>query len=343
MSTINKPKTSILRKILYILACVFVIILIAGIFMPKDISTSISKEVDYSNTYAFNVANNHLTVPKCSAWVLGDKETVVTYDKLVQGANSGYSWKSKKYGDGSIKYTKVVPNEKIEAELMMQGQKSTYIQTFKFLDKNKSTVSWDFNTHMSYPKNVFAPFLMHMINKKNNETIDNMSAEVERRKKGEYYSYQVKEVGQNQRFFVTSRNSVSVDQIGQFYAQNLAAVYQKLQAEGIIAAGAPCAIFYKFDEVSGNADMAVAVPVLSPIAIKDLTSETFPAQNVVTVDYFGDSAKNQVAHYALNDYINDRKYTENYPVLEEYVTDPLKEKDPAKWLTKIYYYATEKK
>jgi effector-binding domain-containing protein len=89
--------------------------------------------------------------------------------------------------------------------------------------------------------------------------------------------------------------------------------------------------------------MAVAVPVLTPVAVKDLGSETFPMQNAASIDYYGDSAKNQMAHFALNDYVQDRKLTQTSPVLEEYVSDPIKEKDPSKWLTKIYYYTSDKK
>ena len=88
--------------------------------------------------------------------------------------------------------------------------------------------------------------------------------------------------------------------------------------------------------------MAVAVPVLTPVSIKDLSSVSLASQNAVVIDYYGDGSKSGTAHYAMDDYIKDHNYTRTVPVIEEYVTDPLKDKDQKKWLTKIYYYTTEK-
>lgn len=342
MTTEIKPKSSILKKIIYILACVLVVILIAGLLMPKDITISLDKAVDVPANYAFNLANNQMSAPLWNAWIIDDKETNVIYDQIVQGKGSGYSWKSKKYGDGSILYTDVVQDKKINADLMMSGTKSSYEQTF-LRENGKSHIQWDFKTHMSYPKNAFAPFLKYMINKKNKESIGYIETEVKKRQKGEYFGYTIKESSQNARYFVASRSTISFDQIPQFYTQNLAAIYQKLQSEGITASGAPCAIYYAYNEISKKADMAVAVPVLTPVAVKDLESVNLPVQNAATVDYYGDPSKNQLAHYALNDYVLDRYGLSTQPVIEEYVSDPLKEKDPSKWLTKIYYYTTEKK
>jgi effector-binding domain-containing protein len=342
MTTESKPKRSVFKKILYILACLVVILLIAGIIMPKDIHTSISKNIDVPSNYAFNLVNNQMSMPTWNAWVIEDKETKVSYDNIIVGKGSGYSWKSKKFGDGSIKYIDVMPGKKIEASLMMDGTESK--STLKFYNENgQSTIVWDFDSHMAYPKNVFAPFLTYMINKKNRQSVDYMVEEIKKRQKGVYFGYQVNESSQNQKYFVTSRSTVTFDQIAQFYTQTLAAMYQKLQTEGITASGAPCALFYTYDEVGLKTDMAVAVPVLTPVAVKELGSETFPIQNAATIDYYGDSAKNKMAHYALNNYVKDRNLVETNAVLEEYLSDPIKEKDPSKWLTKIYYYTTEKK
>jgi effector-binding domain-containing protein len=342
MTTEIKPKTSILKKILYIIACVLVLILIAGLLMPKEINISLKRSIDVPANYAYNLANNQMSAPLWNAWIIEDKETNVVYDQIVQGKGSGYSWTSKKNGNGSILYTDVVQDKKINADLMMGGTKSSYIQTF-VTENGKSHIQWDFNTHMSYPKNAFAPFLKYIINKKNKQSIDNMVSEVKKRQKAEYFGYSINEGSQNPRYFLTSRSTVSFDQISQFYTQNLAAIYQKLQNEGITASGAPCAIYYAYNEISKKADMAVAVPVLTSVAVKDLESVNLPIQNAATVDYYGDPSKNQLAHYALNEYVLDRYGLSSQPIIEEYLSDPLKEKDPSKWLTKIYYYTTEKK
>jgi len=39
--------------------------------------------------------------------------------------------------------------------------------------------------------------------------------------------------------------------------------------------------------------------------------------------------------------MRDRGLFNSSPVVEEYITDPMEEKDPSKWLTKVIYYLSE--
>jgi effector-binding domain-containing protein len=184
------------------------------------------------------------------------------------------------------------------------------------------------------------PIITYTVNKYNKKSISKIQEEIKRRQEGSYHTYKVKEVMLNKKHYVTSRNIVAFEEINNFFSKNVSAILLKLQQEGITATGPACALYYNYDEAKGTADVAVAVPVLSPVSIKDLTSESLPDGNAAVVDYFGDYSKSEYAHYALDEYVKDRGYKLSLPVVEEYITDPLKEKDQSKWLTKIYYYAT---
>ncbi|MBK8701693.1 MAG: SRPBCC domain-containing protein [Saprospiraceae bacterium] len=337
-----KVPTPLKKRLLYILAGVLLIVLLAGILLPKKIQTSVTREIKVPRNYVFNLLNNQRNIPFWNSWAMEDKEMVLSYGKSISGEGSSYSWTSPKSGNGTITYTKIVPNELVEASLDMEGQQSKYVITLSE-NNGKTAVTWAFESHMPFPKNIAGPILKYIVNKHNKKSISAMEEEVKRRQKGEYYGFKLNEVTQNQKFFVTSRNNVSFDQITQYYSQNLAAVYQKLQQENITSAGPPCILFYSYDEPRQNTDMAVAVPVITPISLSQLSTETLPGQNAVVIDYYGDYAKTAPAHYAMEDYLNDHNYLRSAPVVEEYVTDPLKEKDMNKWLTRIYYYTTEKK
>jgi effector-binding domain-containing protein len=182
-----------------------------------------------------------------------------------------------------------------------------------------------------------------MMKKSINKSISNIKEEVEKRKKGIYNGYQVKEKSQNQKHYVTSRSNVKIPEIGQYYQQNIAAVFKKLIDNGIATIGAPALLFYTYDEIKQESDLAIGVPVLNPVNIKDLSSQSLPAQNTIYVDHYGDMALTGEGHQAIDAYMKDRKIPQKYPVLEEYITDPLKEKDMKKWLTKITYYVGETK
>lgn len=341
----NAPKAGmpLKKKLLYLSGGILLILVLASLLLPSEVDTAVSQEIKAPANYVYNLLSNQQNATSWSSWVLDDKEMKLVYDKPTVGVGSGYSWTSPSSGDGSLVYTAMVPNQKLEAELLMQGSKSYYTIALEPVDATKTRISWNFRSHMQFPMNLMGPVLKYIVNKQNKKSFDNIEAEIGRRLKGEYFGHTIKEGTQNARHFATVRSTVSFDKIAQYYSQNLAAIYQKLQDEGLSSVGAPCALFYSYDEKKQQTDMAVAVPVLAPVSISQLTSVSLPVQNAAYVDYYGDPAQTATAHFGLDDYLKDRAYGQSVPVIEEYVTDPLKEKDQSKWLTKIYYYTAEKK
>lgn len=331
------------KKLLYLLGGIVALLLVAAILLPSNIETTVSEEIKAPVNYVYNLLSNQQNIPTWNSWSIDDKEMKIVYDKPTSGIGSGYSWTSPSSGDGSVVYTAMVPNQKLDAELTMGGDKSSYTILLEKAGEDKTKISWSFRSHMGFPMNLMGPVLKYIVNKQNKKSFDHIEAEVGRRQAGQYFGHQIKEGTQNARHFATVRGVVSFDKIAQYYSQNLAAIYQKLQDEGISSVGAPCALFYSYDEKKQQTEMAVAVPVLAPVSIQDLTSVSLPVQNAAYVDYYGDPAQTANAHYGLDEYLKDRAYSQSVPVIEEYVTDPIKEKEQSKWLTKIYYYTAEKK
>jgi len=62
-----------------------------------------------------------------------------------------------------------------------------------------------------------------------------------------------------------------------------------------------------------------------------------PASKALLINYYGAYDSNELAHIALNMYIQKNGLHMKKPVIEEYVTDPMSEPDPGKWLTRIIY------
>jgi effector-binding domain-containing protein len=60
---------------------------------------------------------------------------------------------------------------------------------------------------------------------------------------------------------------------------------------------------------------------------------------MLKIAYYGayDGSMNMPAHEAIDAYIKEKGLTHYGNVIEEYVTDPMAEKDTTKWLTNIYY------
>ena len=85
--------------------------------------------------------------------------------------------------------------------------------------------------------------------------------------------------------------------------------------------------------------MAAAMPVNRPLKAEGIQTIRVPRGTAYSVDYYGPYDKVGPAHLAIDRYFKENGLTLKPPVIEEYVTDPTKEPDSSKWLTRIYYFA----
>jgi len=233
----------------------------------------------------------------------------------------------------------VIPNEYIEAKLVFDGMDtSKYAFTFK-PSGDKTAVTWSMDTRMGFPSNVMGPIFKFIMKRQYGKGLDALETLAKKRiEKKEYFGYIVKEENILERHYIISRSNVAIADIQKYFTQSLGAIFQKVQSEGLTMKGMPSSLFFNYDLTNGMTDMAAAIPVNEEKAIKDLSSITIPKQTGLVIDYYGDFANTGVAHSAMTAYMKDRSLLTNTPSVEEYVTDPLKEKDPSKWLTRVIYY-----
>lgn len=104
-------------------------------------------------------------------------------------------------------------------------------------------------------------------------------------------------------------------------------------------AGAPCGVFWEWNEKDQTADMMAAFPVKggADTKVEGFDVHMIPAGKMLKTAYYGAYDKSAAAHEAMDAYIKANKLTHAGNVIEEYVTDPMAEKDTTKWLTNIYY------
>ena len=100
---------------------------------------------------------------------------------------------------------------------------------------------------------------------------------------------------------------------------------------------APSAIYFKWDQEKGETDCAAVSCVPNGTKIKGYETFAVPASKVLLIEYYGAYEKSINAHNAMDAYMKANNLPMQTQVIEEYVTDPMHEKDTAKWLTNIFY------
>lgn len=336
-----KKIAKILIIILLVLAVIYAILIAVS---PVQMKLEESEEINAPSTMIYNVVNNLKSWEDWSPWAEMDPTAVNSYSDKTTGVGAIWNWDGEKLGKGSQKIIENVIGEKIKTDLEFAGAGTPNYSTWTFDQQgDKTKVTWDFEG--AETPLFFRPFNLFMkggLKKSYRTGLKSLKKMVEERAAEKIYrGFKVNEVDMPEKNYILNRSVVNMENIQQFYAQNLGALFGKLQGSNIEMDGMPSGLFFKWDESAGTADMAASIPVKEAIAVKGANTLNIPEGRALQIDYYGDYSKTAEAHYAIDDYMKDFNLTNNSPIVEEYVTDPGEEKDPSKWLTKITYYLSE--
>lgn len=332
-----------LKYLLGLLVLLILIWVALNFIAPKDVEVSRSQEIKANKSIVFNLINDLENWKQWSPWLAQDTSmTMVMGDKTI-GVGGNYKWISPNMGNGSMEIIASEESSSMKTKLLFEGWDTPSYGTWA-LEENagKTKITWGMTGEGDIPW-YQRGFMMLMGFKGTLESsfesgLKNIKEIAEQRAQGKYGSYQVKSTSVPEKHFVMTRAEINEKDITQFYARSLPSLYSSVTKSGTETNGMPCGLFFKTDEKNGKVDLGAAIPVNKPAIVKDAISFSTPSKKAVVVDYYGDYEKTNMAHTAIKSYLKDNAMLYDPPYIEEYVTDPGKETDPKKWLTRITYF-----
>lgn len=329
---------SLLKKIGIILGVIVLLTILAIIFFPTKMNVSVTQELDASPQTVYNVVSNMSNDNQWNPWQQQDTSMVVSYGDIISGKGASMKWESKTMGSGSATFTEVIKNRKIVSEMDFGGMGGG-IATYNFEPEGtKTKMTWTLDSETGRPWNLINFFIKRDVRKSYKQGMKALNELVKARTAGTYSGYEIKEELLEGRRYIMNRAQIPLRQAPVFYAKNLGPLFQKIQAAGASMSGSPSGLF--FSDLRGNneIDMAAGVPIIEEVNIQGAAAEAIGTKKALVVDYYGDSANSIAAHDAITSYMADRNLVHDWPIIEEYVTDPSVETDPKKWLTRVIYY-----
>ena len=125
--------------------------------------------------------------------------------------------------------------------------------------------------------------------------------------------------------------------ISGFLQEQYARIMKTIKKKRARMIGSPVGLYFKWNKVQMTTDMAAGIPVNKTVQGDGIESLKIEKSRALLIDYFGPYEKTADAHNTMNYYLYRTGLKINLPIIEEYLTDPKKEKDPAKWHTRIIY------
>jgi len=274
-----------------------------------------------------------------------DPEVENSYSDNTIGQGARWTWKGNELvGEGQRKIMESVAGESIRTQIDFAGVSTISHGQWTFTkDGDGTKVVWAYEGgDTAFPYRPFNVLYKSGFKKTYQKGLDKLKELAEQRAKNKMYrGFQIADDIIDSRIFLMNRQEVRLENIQQFYAQNLGALFMKAQKAKMTMAGMPSGLFFNELSDAKVVDMAAAIPVEEELSVEGTQMLVIPEGRAVQINYYGDYSGISAAHEAIGEYMRDYGLLAVMPVVEEYMTDPGEEKDPSKWLTRVVYYIQE--
>lgn len=323
-------------KIILIIAVIIVACAIsATFFMPRKLQFENHQFINAPVHVVYNQVNNILNWENWSPWSLQDQTIAIDYNKTKSGEGAGYKWYStnKKIGEGKLEIVNSVFLDTII--INVQFSYNTVASGIFIFEKADSgtTIIWNMDIELDFdPISKIRGYFNHY---KSADFYYNGLTELADICKNipEYTVYKTSVVGFNYLGITTKCLNA---EIGEKMGYNYMELSNYLTQNDIAITNAPIAIYYSYNDI--ETEFEVGFPIDSkPPKRKKYNFGEIPTGNYVTTLHYG--AYNDLidAYIAINQFIADSNYAINGLPWEQYLTNPEKEPDTSKWMTRIYF------
>ncbi len=330
-----------LKKILYTLLGLIGVYAILCLIGPKNMDVTTTKTVNGSVNQVYGQIIDFRNWPNWSKWMKDDTAMTLTFGNPSYGVGGSYAWKSEKSGSGNMKITEAIPGQLVKSDLFFDDWNSKNSVTMELKPNGNNTdITWKMVDEKPFPFVMRGMMLVMNMNgsikKDFDEGLTNLDNYIKSGKAGTYLNgFSIFESDFPATSYLSKRSIVEMKNIGTYFSTHFPEI-AKLASNKIT--GPPSGIYWKWDMKTQKADMAAAMPVsMSEILNDNYKIIAVPASRQYTIDYYGAFDKTALAYEALDSMIHSKGIPNPSLVIEEYITDPMTEKDTSKWLTKIHF------
>ncbi len=329
----------------------FKILLVAGVGLlliylvfclmaSKNFSIERSVVINANIESVFEEVNDFNNMQHWSPWKEYDPNMILSIEGKINDPVYKYSWKSEndKVGHGSLTRKITEANKKISNDLL-------------FDEFNMhSNVDWTFEqtpegTRATWINSGMMPFLMRPLSGKMESM---MAPDME---KGlnllkEYCEAKPKPMANNIKIestvvqasnYLSVHDTTTMNNISQQLGADYGLIQQAMAKQKLNMAGYPFAFYFNAPQ-NNKVEMEPGLPVDKPGKNDGrVKAGTLLAGNSVVAHYFGSYTDVGKAHSTIDQWLIANNKKSVGPPWEVYITDPMVEKDTAKWQTDVYY------
>jgi len=333
----------ILRQVLLILLSIFLLLLVISFFLPDKVHIERAITIKTKASVPYNLVNNLKVWQKWSPWYAYDTAVVQEFSEFAEGEGSWYSWKSNVVGNGKLTILTSKPNELIKTKLDL-GDMGINYATFYFSESNNEVkVVWTLDSEGEGMPWYFIPaskyfnlFLDDVLGKDYEKGLKKLKEISESQPQLTIAGFNASVKNMPAISYIGIRRVVKFAEISNNISEIYTLLFNTLQKQNSQPIGAPFTINYSAN--NQTVDMEAALPVGSTINVAEpIKKQNIPAGNALVVSYKGNYNNLGSIYGQAIQWINANGKKLKGAPMEFYITDPMMEKDTAKWLTEVVF------
>ncbi|WP_299118972.1 SRPBCC family protein [uncultured Winogradskyella sp.] len=333
----------ILRYILLLLLILVIGFSIYIAVQPNSFEVTRTKTIKAPQAVVYNNIIDFKNWEAWNSWVEENPETKVMLPELTKGIGGSYSWEDED-GIGTMKTLATTPNSSITQEMQFADFPTNDVTwNLQPNDDGTTEVTWTisgkdlpfgfkaFATVMGGMEKQIGPHYERGLTMLDSVLQDEMKV----------YSINVEGVTQHSGgYYLYNTTSCKFSEFEKNMKEMLPKVGAYAMTHNVTMAGPPFILYHKWDEENDAVIFSCCVPTNSKMVSNEpgiLTGQLASFRTVKTV-LKGNYDNLKEAWETTMKYIadNNLEMIEAGPMLETYITDPMSEPNPAKWITEIY-------
>lgn len=336
----------LLKYLLILIGILVALFLIAGLFLPKTFSIERSITIQAPKQGVMQQVQYLKNLNQWAPWIEADSTATISYEGEDGQVGAISTWDGNdKVGKGKMEITRITKN-RVESEITFIEPYEAVRTNYFLLEndgENNTELTWGFQEKSPYPFNVFMLFydIEEAVRERFEKGLNNLKERCENPGKSSQSTgeYEIREFNLPHLEFFGKKDTVSFDELSNFFSNNYHKIYQSLASARLQPSGHPSALYFSWDEQNSQAIVSAVLPFKPGNAPSLRGFEKFELDSgkAVKIAYYGAYDQSGKAHESIDQYMQDNHLDLRGPVIEEYVTDPSNEPDTSQWLTNIVY------
>lgn len=323
-----------LLKFLYFLLFLVIALLLAGLFLPKDIKIEAKTAIKAEPNLVFDQVNRLKNWENWSLWLNADSTLQIDYNEIPAGKGAVFQWKNNTDA-GSAIIIESISNQDITMQIDF-GEKGNADIFWKFVkDEGYTKVTWTFrDMHMDYFERYFLFLFKNSIQNDLKQSLKNLKAVCEDLRLSRISEMSIVELESQPAMIII--DSAAIDDIKAEKIKLYKRLKSYLDRRGIAITGNQFAISFKWNP-EGTSTFGCGFPIAEKTwGWKEYTYFALPGGKAISFSHWGryDSDK---PYTALAKFIENNSLEQDGLFWEVYVKSIENEPDTSMWEKRIYY------